>query len=65
MLHPLRQGLTAGCCAVLCWIRWPEMTTETSLRIEQALAKGGIATWELFEVPLVTLLHDKMRCCDA
>jgi hypothetical protein len=29
---------------------WPKMTVETSQRIEDALSKGGIKTWELFEV---------------
>ena len=30
--------------------KWPEMTTETSSRISNALAKGSINTWELYEV---------------
>lgn len=29
---------------------WPEMTPNTVKRINDALAKGGIMNWELFEV---------------
>jgi VDE lipocalin domain len=38
---------------------WPEMSTDsdTALRIERAMATGGIKMWELFEVP--------NECCDG
>jgi hypothetical protein len=37
--------------------KWPEMTEETTSRIQSALAKGEITLWELFEV------HND--CCDV
>ena len=30
--------------------RWPEMTSEVFMRMETAMARGGIKMWELFEV---------------